>query len=224
MRSLVRNTESAAMAPTCIVCLPGAYHAAADLSSAGFDSRVRERALPIDLAFVDVDLSHLGDRGPLDRLRHEIVLPARAMGYRSIWMAGISLGGFIALDYAASNPGDLDGVCLLAPYLGSRILIREIAAASGLAAWAAGPAAESDEERRIWRFIQARHLLTRRADARPWYRPSLYLGYGREDRFSDAHRLMAEALPAGAVDVVPGGHDFTTWMVLWENFLDARFA
>jgi hypothetical protein len=128
------------------------------------------------------------------------------------------------LDYAASNPGDLDGVCLLAPYLGSRILIREIAAASGLAAWAAGPAAESDEERRIWRFIQARHPLARRADARPWYRPSLYLGYGREDRFSDAHRLMAEALPAGAVDVVPGGHDFTTWTVLWENFLDARFV
>jgi hypothetical protein len=81
MRSLVRTAESAARAPTCIVCLPGAYHAAADLSSAGFDSRVRERALPIDLAFVDVDLRHLGDRRPLDRLKHEIVLPARAMGY-----------------------------------------------------------------------------------------------------------------------------------------------
>jgi len=192
--------------------------------SAGFDSRVRERALPIDLTFVDVDSSHLDDRRPFYQLKHEIVLPARAMGYRSIWMAGISLGGFIALDYAASNPGDLDGVCLLAPYLGSRILIREIAAASGLAAWAAGPCAESDEERRIWRFIQALHPLARRTDARPWYRPSLYLGYGREDRFSDAHRLMAEALPARAVDVVPGGHDFTTWTVLWENFLDARFV
>jgi pimeloyl-ACP methyl ester carboxylesterase len=228
MRSVVRNAADT-RAPTCIVCLPGAYHAAADLSSAGFDSRVRERALPIDLAFVDVDLSYLGDRRPLDRLKHDIVLPARAMGYRSIWMAGISLGGFIALDYAASNPGDLDGVCLLAPYLGSRILTREIAAAPGLAAWAAGPAAESDEERRIWRFIQARHpraqrALARGADAHPWYPPPLYLGYGREDRFSDAHRLMAEALPADAVDVVPGGHDLKTWTVLWENFLDSRFA
>jgi pimeloyl-ACP methyl ester carboxylesterase len=224
MRSLVRNAESAARAPTCIVCLPGAYLAAADLSSAGFDSRVRERALPIDLAFVDVDLSYLGDRRPLDRLKHEIVLPARAVGYRSIWMAGISLGGFIALDYAASNPGDLDGLCLLAPYLGCRMLTREIAAASGLAAWPAGPAAESDDERRIWRFIQAQHPLARRTAARPWYSPPLYLGYGREDRFSDAHRLMAEALPAGAVDVVPGGHDLRTWTVLWENFLDSRFA
>jgi hypothetical protein len=224
MRSLVRHAEPAARAPGCIVCLPGAYHEAADLVSAGFDSRVRERALPIDLTFVDVDSSHLDDRRPFDQLKREIVLPARAMGYRSIWMAGISLGGFIALDYAASNPGDLDGVCLLAPYLGSRMLIREIAAAPGLAAWAAGPCAEADAERRLWRFIQARHPLARRADEYPWYRPSLYLGYGREDRFSDAHRLMAEALPAGAVDVVPGGHDFTTWTVLWENFLDARFV
>jgi pimeloyl-ACP methyl ester carboxylesterase len=223
MRSLVRTAEPAARAPTCIVCLPGAYHAAADLSSAGFDSRVRERALPIDLAFVDVDLMHLGDRRPLDRLKHEIVLPARAMGYRSIWMAGISLGGFIALDYAASNPGDLDGLCLLAPYLGSRMLTREIAA-SGLAAWTGGVAAESDEERRIWRLIQAQHPLAQRADADPGHSPPLYLGYGREDRFSDAHRLMAEALPAGAVDVVPGGHDWRTWTVLWENFLDSRFA
>jgi pimeloyl-ACP methyl ester carboxylesterase len=223
MRSLVRTAESAARAPTCIVCLPGAYHAAADLSSAGFDSRVRERALPIDLAFVDVDLRHLGDRRPLDRLKHEIVLPARAMGYRSIWMAGISLGGFMALDYAASNPGDLDGLCLLAPYLGSRMLTREIAA-SGLAAWTGGAAAESDEERRIWRLIQAQHPLAQRTDAGPGYSPSLYLGYGREDRFSDAHRLMAQALPAGAVDVVPGGHDWRTWTVLWENFLDSRFA
>ena len=224
MRSLLRSAQSAARAPTCIVCLPGAYHGAADLSSAGFDSCVRERALPIDLAFVDVDLRHLGDRRPLDRLKHEIVLPARAMGYRSIWMAGISLGGFIALDYAASNPGDLDGLCLLAPYLGNRMLTREIAAASGLAAWAGGDAADPDEERRIWRFIQAQHPLARRAVARPWYSPTLYLGYGREDRFSDAHRLMAEALPEGAVDVVPGGHDFGTWTVLWENFLDSRFA
>jgi pimeloyl-ACP methyl ester carboxylesterase len=224
MRSVVLNAESAARAPTCIICLPGAYHAAADLSSAGFDSRVRARALPIDLAFVDVDLRYLGDRSPLDRLRQEIVLPARAMGYRSIWMAGISLGGFIALDYAASNPGDLDGLCLLAPYLGSRMLTREIAAAPGLAAWSAGSAADSDEERRIWRFIQTQHPLARRADAHPWYPLPLYLGYGHEDRFADAHRLLAEALPAGAVDVVSGGHDLRTWTVLWENFLDSRFA
>ncbi|HWJ33786.1 MAG TPA: alpha/beta fold hydrolase [Steroidobacteraceae bacterium] len=214
MRSLAIAAESGIVAPTRIVCLPGAYHTPQDFVSSGFDTKVRERGLAIDLLFVDIEMRCLGDRRPLDQLKYDIVLPARALGYQSIWLAGISLGGFMALDYAALNPGDLDGLCLLAPYLGNRLLTREIADAPGLAAWAGSELAASDEERRIWRFIQARH-----SDPRSWY-----LGYGYEDRFAEAHRLMAEALPPEAVNVVPGGHDWVTWTTLWENFLDSRFT
>jgi hypothetical protein len=53
--------------------------------------------------------------------------------------------------------------------------------------------------------------------------PPLYLGYGQEDRFSAAHALLAGELPADAVDVIAGGHDWRTWTNLWENFLDSRF-
>jgi enterochelin esterase-like enzyme len=108
----------------------------------------------------------------------------------------------------------LDGVCLLAPYLGNRLLTGEIARAPGLAAWMAGELAETCEERRIWRFVQAL-----RPDSR-----LLYLGYGLEDRFARSQGLLADALPPGAVDVVPGGHDWGTWTKLWENFLDLRFT
>jgi hypothetical protein len=93
------------------------------------------------------------------------------------------------------------------------MLTSEIALSPGPAAPAASALAGCDEERRIWRFIQARH-----SD------PQLYLGYGREDRFAEAHRLMAAALPPEAVNVVPGGHDWRTWTTLWENFLDSRFT
>jgi pimeloyl-ACP methyl ester carboxylesterase len=213
MRSLAITADPGATAPTRIVCLPGAYHTPEDFLSAGFDTKVSERGLRIDLLLVDAETRHLGDRRPLDQLKHDIVLPARALGYESIWLAGISLGGLMALDYAASNPGDLDGVCLLAPYLGNRMLTSEIALSPGPAAPAASALAGCDEERRIWRFIQARH-----SD------PQLYLGYGREDRFAEAHRLMAAALPPEAVNVVPGGHDWRTWTTLWENFLDSRFT
>jgi enterochelin esterase-like enzyme len=51
----------------------------------------------------------------------------------------------------------------------------------------------------------------------------LYLGYGRDDRFSPAHSLLARALPADAIDVIDGGHDWRTWSKLWENFLDSHF-
>jgi pimeloyl-ACP methyl ester carboxylesterase len=195
-----------------MVWLPGAYHAARDFFAAGFAEAVRTRRIALDLEFVDMELAHVGDRSALQRLRSDIVLPARAAGV-SIWLGGISLGGLFALDYAASHPDELDGLCLLAPYLGNRMLTAEIARAPGLAAWQPGELAETDEERRIWRYIKSR-----RDESRP-----LYLGFGREDRFATAHGLLAATLPAGSVDVIAGGHEWSTWSRLWENFLDSRF-
>jgi pimeloyl-ACP methyl ester carboxylesterase len=214
MRSVLNAAVPGAVAPTRIVCLPGAYHAPEDFVASGFDRSVRDRSLAIDLVFVDVEMQHLGDRGALDRLQQDIVLPARSAGCRTLWFAGISLGGFIAMDYAASHPGQLDGLCLLAPYLGNRLLTAEIARARSLAAWSAGELADSDEERRIWRFVQTLPARSR----------LLYLGFGRHDRFAAAHRLLADALPPDATDVVSGGHDWRTWKTLWENFLDSRFT
>jgi pimeloyl-ACP methyl ester carboxylesterase len=213
VRSVLHAAASGVVAATRIVCLPGAYHAPEDFLTAGFDHSLRERGLPIDLLFVDIEMQHLGDRCALAQLKSDVVAPARALGCQSIWFAGVSLGGFIALDYAASNPDDLTGVCVLAPYLGNRMLLAEIARAPGLAAWTAGELAEADEERRVWRFLQRHGHASR-----------LYLGFGREDRFADAHRLMAQALPQAAVDVIPGGHDWRTWCALWEHFLDANFT
>jgi pimeloyl-ACP methyl ester carboxylesterase len=213
MRSVLKTAAPHSRADTQVVCLPGAYHSPEHFLTAGFDDCVRRRGLCIDLLLVDAELAHLGDRRFLHQLKSEILPPARAGGYRSIWLLGISLGGFMALDYVASNPDDVDGVCLLAPYLGNRLLTTEIAQAHALEAWVAGALAESDEERRIWRFIQAKRAAS----------PPVYLGYGSEDRFVRAHRLLARALPNGAVDEVPGGHEWMTWKILWENFLDSGF-
>ena len=59
MRSVLHAAAAGAVAPTRIVCLPGAYHTAEDFLAAGFDKSVRTRNLPIDLLFVDVDMQHL---------------------------------------------------------------------------------------------------------------------------------------------------------------------
>jgi len=196
-----------------MVWLPGAYHGARDFVAHGFPEAVRTRRLGVDLLFVDLELAHVGDRSAVQKLRDEVVSPARAEGV-SVWLGGISLGGLIALSYAASYPDELDGLCLLAPYLGNRMLTGEIARAPGLKEWQPGELAETDEERRIWRYIK-----TRGAASRP-----LYLGYGKGDRFSAAHELLAATLPADAVDVVAGGHEWLTWVRLWENYLDSRFT
>jgi pimeloyl-ACP methyl ester carboxylesterase len=212
MRSILKLAEPGSMAPTQMVWLPGAYHSAQDFLDAGFAEAVLKRQIRLDLRFVDLEMQHLDDREPLERLREEIVLPALKSGV-SVWLAGISLGGSAALDYASSYPDEFDGLCLLAPYLGNRMLLNEIAAASGLAGWEPGALAQADAERRIWRYLKLR------VDSRP-----LYLGYGQDDRFSAAYGLLAKRLPAGAVDVIGGGHEWRTWIKLWENFLDARFT
>src|ERR1700722_159439 len=123
MRS-ISAPAAAAGAATRMVWLPGAYHAAEDFVTAGFAEAVQTRQAALDLIFVDLEMAHVGDRSALLRLRSDIVLPARAAGV-SLWLGGISLGGLFALDYAASFPDELDGLCLLAPYLGNRILIGE---------------------------------------------------------------------------------------------------
>jgi pimeloyl-ACP methyl ester carboxylesterase len=146
-------------------------------------------------------------------LRDEVVWPLQEAGI-AVWLGGISLGGMLALHFAASCGTELAGLCLLAPYMGNRMLIAEIAGAQGLERWQPGAPTEHDAERRVWRYIQ-----NRGEDAAP-----LYLGFGREDRFASALRLLAANLPARSVEVVEGGHDWRTWAALWEKFLDFHFA
>jgi pimeloyl-ACP methyl ester carboxylesterase len=213
MRSFIVAAAGTPAAPMRMAWLPGAYHTAKDFVAAGFASAVRARHAALDLVFVDLELDHVGDRSAVQQLRADVVLPARAAG-TAVWLGGISLGGLFALNYAASYPDELDGLCLLAPYLGSRILACEIAEAPGLGRWQPGELAETDEERRIWRYIKTRHAGS----------PPLYLGFGTDDRFSAAHEILAATLPVEAVDIVAGGHDWSTWSTLWENFLDSRFT
>lgn len=214
MRALFEPADPDRIAPTRVVLLPAAYTGPEDFVREGFVRAARERRILLDLVFVELKLQYLTDRTVLRRLRHELVLPARALGCRCIWMGGVSLGGFIAISYAERYPQEVDGLCLLAPYLGNRMVTGEIERAQGVQQWQPGALAEDDDERRVWRFIKTQ----------PGRELPLHLGFGREDRFADSHRLMATALAPESVDVVPGGHEWPACRQLWENFLDTRFV
>jgi enterochelin esterase-like enzyme len=153
------------------------------------------------------------DRSVLAQLRSRVLAPARAAGCSRIWLAGISLGGLMALLYMARYPAEVDGLCLLSPYLGNRMILTEILSYPSLADWYASDAAAGrdvwSEERDLWGFI-ARHAPLG---------PRWYLGFGHEDRFASAHRLLARQLPMSAVDEVAGGHDWAVWRQLWDRFL-----
>lgn len=200
-------------APTRLIMLPAAYSGPGDFVQAGFVQAARARRLDVDLVFAGFGLEEVTGRSVVGRLHEELILPARALG-SAVWLGGISLGGYLALCCAERHAEDLAGLCLFAPYLGSHIVTGEIERARGVAGWQPAALADDDDERRIWRFIK-----TLRGGRLP-----VHLGLGREDRFGARHRLMAAALVAENVDTVAGGHDWPTWLKLWERFLEARLA
>jgi pimeloyl-ACP methyl ester carboxylesterase len=211
--TLIEPARVGRVAPIRVLMLPAAYAEPSDFLQHGFARAVRDRSLEIDLVFAGFQLQEISDRSLLKRLREEILVPAYALGC-AVWMGGISLGGYLALNYAERHPRELAGLCLFAPYLGSHLVTSEIERANGLESWRPGEFPEDDDERRVWRFIRSL-----RGGPLP-----VHLGLGREDRFARRHGLMAAALAADSVDVVTGGHDWPTWRRLWDRFLDARLA
>jgi pimeloyl-ACP methyl ester carboxylesterase len=224
-----------------MVLLPGRFDRPASFARAGFGEAVRARGLALDVVAVDAHLGYYRERTVLDRLRADVVAPARAAGYQSVWIGGVSLGGLGSLLYLRDHPQDLAGVVALAPYLGEDALIAEIEAAGGPLGWpaagaptgapagapaggdaGAAPGArggapaeirpDGDVGRELWRWLA------------PWLagpRPvPLYLGWGEADALARANRLAASVLPPAQVLALPGGHDWPTWRALWDAFLD----
>ena len=214
-----------AQTSTLLVLLPGARSSIDEFEREGFMDAVRQRRLAVDMVRADAHLGYYDDTlAGVRRLREDVIEPARARGYRSIWIAGISLGGLGGVLYAQAHPTELDGLVLIAPYLGERATATEIGNAGGLARWQAptGPVLPARREPResrdpaLWRWLQTQ---TQAAQDPAMKGPPLYLGYGQDDRFAFSHRLLAAALPAGRVATTPGGHDWPEWKRLWQSLL-----
>jgi len=107
----------------------------------------------------------------------------------------------------------VEGVILLAPFLGTRGLIAEVVRAGGLDRWQSGNIESNDEERALLAWLKEY-----RADKPESAR--IYLGYGRGDRFSPASEMLAQRLPAERVVIMEGGHDWPTWARLWKHLLE----
>jgi pimeloyl-ACP methyl ester carboxylesterase len=205
---------SGTLSPTLLVFLPGAHMQPVELVQQGFVAAVRQRQRAVDIALPDAHLGYVYDGSVLEHLHDEVITPALAPaeGRRQIWLAGISLGGYVALAYARRHPEQIAGVLALAPYLGRKPLLKAMADAGGPAAWrrTAQPRDAKDIDHALWMWLSD--------PQRPG--PPLWLGYGREDRLADGHRLMAGLLPAERVSSSPGGHDWAPWQALWAQWLD----
>ncbi|HKT34234.1 MAG TPA: alpha/beta fold hydrolase [Nitrospira sp.] len=193
-----------------LVCLPGIGDEARDFEKWGFVEQVRAHSWAADVLLVDAHYGYYADRTVVEQLHQDILLPAASSGYRSVWLVGISMGGLGALLYASRYQQGVQGVVAIAPFLGTHTLVQEIALAGGLARWTT-TVTPSDEIRTVWSWAQSRE------HRRP--APDIFLAFGEEDVFVDAHRLLASSLPETHVLTAPGGHRWSVWRELWTQFL-----
>jgi pimeloyl-ACP methyl ester carboxylesterase len=191
---------------TLIVVLPGLGDDANDLKNRGVAEAIHEAWPEADVLLASATLAYYRDGRLVSRLHEEIVEPARHQAYRRLWLAGASLGGLGALLYEREHPGEVAGIVLLAPFLGSAGLLEEIRAAGGPRSWDPGPLPTEvnadNYQRQVWKMVKgwaARPELTRR----------IWLSSGTSDERIEDARLLAQELPRAHFLELPGGHNWT---------------
>lgn len=198
-----------------LLMLPGAKNTPQQLVDNGFIRALRERDLPVDVLALDTHVDLYLERADIERVLHQTLDELRAQGYRRIWLLGISLGGSGAMICATQRTAEIEGILLLAPFLGTRGIIAEVEAAGGLGRWQAGAIVSRDYERALLQAVQGR--IGEAAGL-----PPIYLGYGNEDHYRGASIMLSAHLPQQHVEVLPGGHEWETWALLWTRLLDKK--
>jgi pimeloyl-ACP methyl ester carboxylesterase len=201
------NNGTDAAGKTLVIMLPGMGDRAETFEEQEFLDIGRRNGF--DTIAVDAHFGYYRERSLLPRLREDVIQPARAKGYENIWLLGISLGGFGSLLYAEAHPGDIDGLILLAPYVGSDELVADLKAASSLHAWNPDGKDFPEHEINVWRWLQSE---TAKTGGKP-----ILLGYGRSDRLAGAYGPLLPSLDGANVYARDGNHKWTTWTPLWSS-------
>lgn len=190
-----------------VIMLPGRGDRAETFVNQGFQLPGEKHGF--DVIAVDAHFGYYRERSLVARLHEDIVLPAREAGYEHIWLLGVSLGGFGSVLYTANYPDEIDGVILLAPFLGDQSVIDEISGNGGLVGWDPAQSSLKAHEITIWSWLQA---ATEEGAS-----TKLILGYGDSDRLAGSYGPLLERLDPARVYTVQGGHGWRSWGALWEE-------
>ena len=211
------SQRSATPSKTLIVFLPGSQEVPQDVINQGFVAQVRARGIDADVMVIDSHIGYFRNRTFDVRIHDDIIEPARKKGYQSIWLAGISLGGFGSLMYALTYPNEIDGIFALAPFIASNAVFDEVIDAGGLARWTpAEPLGADDYQRALLKWLKG-YIDPQTAREK---RPKLYIGFGVEDGFARFTKVVGPMLPPEQMLSAPGGHDWPPWKQMWADALD----
>lgn len=216
MRVVHHQNKRAPGHDTLMVFLPGNRSLPEDFTKEEFIPILHDAYPDIDSLAVDATLGYYIKETLPERLLEDVIMPARTMGYKRIWITGISMGGSGALWYVQKYPSTVQGLLLLAPFLADKKIIDEIDDAGGLIKWKPALPLEQKNYQRA-QMLWLKHYMD------PGLKlPIIYLGFGGSDRFHQSDRLLADILPAKQVLMIPGNHDWKTWRNIFKKFMQCR--
>lgn len=192
----------------------------------GVIDEIRKRDLPFDVVVPNTHFGYYQGRTLVQRLKADIIGPARAQGYEHVWLAGFSMGGLGALLYLRDQPGDIDGVLLTSPFLGYDSIHQDIRLAGGPAKWHAQAMEASREaspdvgvdawQADIWGWI---------AEQKFGAMQPVRMAYGERDFIvGDGPALLASVLPEQHVIRSAGTHSIASMKALFMRQLDQLAA
>ena len=199
-----------------LVVLPGRGDDLAAMQRTGMAQAIQTAWPDADVILTGLSYDYYMQGRAPERLHDEIIVPSRQKAYRQTWLVGASMGGMGTLMYDSAYPGELDGLILLAPYLGDKSLLGEIATAGGVAHWQPGPlpaTVNADNfQHELWRHLKG-------WSREPAKAANVWLAYGDKDRLRDAMPLLEPVLPAANISRRSGGHDWNTWSPATQHIL-----
>jgi pimeloyl-ACP methyl ester carboxylesterase len=198
------------------VVLPGRGDGLEGLRRTGIAQAIQAQWPDADVVLSGLAIGYYLQGGAIQRLHDEIVMPARTRGYREIWLLGASLGGLGALMYDGRWPGTVDGLVLLAPYLGEKPLLQEIAAAGGIAKWNPGPVPPQST---ATTSSMSCGVTCKAGHASRSVRATPGSPIGNQDYLRDTMPSLAPLLPPSHVLVRDGRHAWTVWVPATREIL-----
>lgn len=201
-----------------VVVLPGRGDDLAAMQRTGMAEAIQDAWPDADVILTGLSYNYYMQGRAPQRLHDEVIAPARQRDYRQVWLAGASMGGMGTLMYDQAYPGEMHGLILLAPYLGEKKLLRDIAESGGIAHWQPGPVPgrvdAGNFQRELWRHLQG-------WSRDPGKASNVWLAYGDRDRLRKAMPLLEPLLPPAQINVLSGGHDWTVWTNATREALSA---
>jgi len=150
-----------------------------------------------------------------ERLYADVIKPAKQRGVKSIWLAGISMGGLGAIMTSEFSPKDIGRLFLFAPYLGDGTIQTQIKDKGSLVKWNGQSSDEDKWQYKMWSYLK------RTTESKNAAIP-VYLGYGEQDDMPGLQYLAA-SLPEQRLITLAGGHKDGVFTALFEQMLERGF-